>query len=172
MSTILRAALTAALLSCSVALSAQAYQTAVGLRLGSPLALSLKHYLTEGGAVELYGGFRSYGFINRVSVSGAYQSAYALNLDGALAPLAWYWGAGASVYFWNYDDGLFGPFVDRRDFSTTTVGVNGYLGLEYAFDGAPVVLTLDWVPTFLIGDSFDNGFAGNQGGLGVRYILR
>ena len=113
MSTLLRAALTAALLSCTAALSAQAYKTAAGVRLGRPLALSLKQYLSEGGAVELYGGYRSYGFIRYTSISGAYQSAYALNLDGALAPLAWYWGAGASAYFWSYEDGLFGGLVDR-----------------------------------------------------------
>ena len=172
MSRLLRLAVVTGLLAAGATLAhAQLYRNAAGLRLGSPIAASYKHYISEGAAVEVYGGFRSYSFYRWFSVSAAYQSAYSFGLDGALAPLSWYWGAGASAYFWSYDDGLFGPFVDRRDYSTTTLGINGYVGLEYAFEDLPIVATVDWVPTVFVGNGWTSGFVGGQGALAVRYII-
>jgi hypothetical protein len=41
---------------------AQAYDKALGLRLGYPLAASFKFFISEPGAIEIYAGYRSYSF--------------------------------------------------------------------------------------------------------------
>ncbi len=47
------------------------------------------------------------------------------------------------------------------------IGVSGEAGLEYRFNGAPIVLGLDWRPTFWIID--DTKFGADSFGLNVRY---
>lgn len=80
--------------------------------------------------------------------------------------LKWYVGGGASVFFWSYDD----AFI--RGYSSTTLGVMGVAGLDYKFSEAPVNLSVDWVPTFFIGDGYVSGFGGGYGALSVRYTLK
>lgn len=158
-------------LAFSSTLQAQPYKSAIGLRLGYPLALSYKQNLDESNAFEIYGGFRSYSYYRWVSVSAAYQKHYGLNLEAELAPLRWYWGAGASAYFYSYKDELFGIGVNRSDYSSVSLGINGYLGLEYTFTQVPLSLSIDWVPTIFVGNGYNGGFGGGYGGLGARYVL-
>ncbi len=150
---------------------AQAYKNAVGLRLGYPWAVSYKHNISEAGAVEVYGGARFNTFFRWYTISAAYQQHYPLNLDGGLSSLRWYWGAGASAYFWSFKDNLFGGILGEDDFSSTTLGVNGYLGLELPLDEIPLVITVDWVPTLFVGNGYTSGVQAGYGGIGVRYIL-
>ncbi len=141
---------------------AQYYQTAVGARLGSPIAASLKHFLNENGAVEGYVGFRGFSTYSWVSIGASYQ--YHKPID-AVDGLQWYFGAGGVVSFWNFKNTFFG------DSSTGTVlGVQGFLGLDYTFSDAPVNLSADWVPTIWF-SGFSSGFGGGFGALAVRYIL-
>lgn len=153
-------------------LPAQAtFRNAVGLRLGYPISATFKHFLDDASAVEAFVGLRGYGFYNSFALGAAYQRHYSFEIsDPDLAPLNWYWGAGASLRFWNYDRG------DRRflddDYARTSLGLSGYLGLQYAFTGAPIELTLDWVPTVHVGNVFRGAFGADHGGLAVRYILR
>ena len=63
----------------------------------------------------------------------------------------WYLGVGPSAV-------LGDPF---------SLGVSGELGLEYRFTGAPIVLGLDWRPTFWVID--DTRFGADSFGLNVRY---
>ena len=140
------------------------YQSAIGLRLGYPASVSYKTFISSEAAIEGYLGLRGYDFGNFLNFSGAYQIHKPISgADG----LQWYYGGGASIFFWNYDN----DFSDRN-FSTTSLGIQGYLGLDYAFADAPINLTIDWVPTFFIGGSLNvNGFGGGFGSLGVRYIF-
>lgn len=146
-------------------LSAQApYQDAVGLRLGFPVSVSYKKFLNEKAAVEGYVGLRSYGFGSWFNISGAYQVHQPISeIEG----LQWYYGGGASIFFWNYDD----VFLED-DFSSTSFGVQGYLGLDYTFSEVPISLTADWIPTFFFGGDINiNSFGAGFGSLGVRYLL-
>lgn len=97
------------------------------------------------------------------SVSGVYQFHKPIDeVDG----LQYYFGVGASVYFWNFD------FNFSNQYSSTTLGVQGYLGLDYAFEDMPINVTLDWIPTIFVNSGgFTSGFAAGYGTLGVRYIL-
>ncbi|MGG7035113.1 MAG: hypothetical protein ACI7YS_07965 [Flavobacterium sp.] len=68
--------------------------------------------------------------------------------------LNWYAGVGPSV---NIDDDFW-------------LGASGELGLEYKFQGAPIVIGADWRPTiWIIEDTHWNG-----GGFGVnlRYVIK
>ena len=68
------------------------------------------------------------------------------------SPLNYYIGAGPSLF-------LGSPFL---------LGAAGEAGLEYRFADAPIVLGLDWRPTFIIVEKTDfvSGF-----GFNVRYVL-
>ena len=162
--------LTLAALLLAAAAPAQSFENALGVRFGYPWSVSFKHFLDDANAVEAYVGTRGYGGFRggATSLSAAYLHHEDLDLDGDLSPLRWYYGAGASVRFWNYRDG---DFRRRNDYSATTLGVSGYLGLQYAFRDVPIELTLDWVPTLHLGRTYINAFGAGQGGLGARYIL-
>ncbi|WP_116127878.1 hypothetical protein [Lewinella sp. IMCC34183] len=146
----------------STTASAQAYTESVGIRGAYPSAISYKGFINPTDAVELYVGWRGWRRYGAVSLNGAYQRHQDLpEVDN----LYWYYGAGAGVQFWSYDD------YDR---GSATLSLSGYLGLEYVFPDTPITLGLDWRPTIYLGtqraESFHN-FSGFSGGLAVRYIL-
>ena len=138
------------------------YTTAVGLRLGSPISASGKYFFAENLAAEANIGFRGYSTYSWVTLSAAIQKYAPLEIEG-IEGLQWYFGGGIGLYFWNFD------FVS--EFNTTTFGVQGYLGLDYTFQGTPISITADWIPTIFLGDGFTTGFGAGFGALGVRYIL-
>jgi hypothetical protein len=143
-------------------LNAQNYKSAVGLRLGYPLSASYKHFLNDNGAVEVIAGFRSYTYYSWVNVGAFYQIHKEIpSIDG----LNWYYGAGASVYFWTWDTGF-----DYDDSSNVSFGISGVIGLDYTFSEIPLNLSADWIPTFFI-NGYGSGFGGGYGGLAARYIL-
>lgn len=145
--------------------TAQEYRTAVGARLGYPLSLSIKHFLNDNGhAVEAYVGTHGGGYGRWVNLSASYQVHNLLDIEG-LEGLYWYYGGGASVFFWNFND----PFLDDNN-SAASFGIQGYLGLDYAFRGTPVNISVDWVPTVFI-NGYGSGFGAGYGNVGIRYIL-
>ena len=145
--------------------TAQEYRTAVGARLGYPLSLSLKHFLNDSGhAVEASVGTRGWGDGRYINISAGYQVHNLLDIDG-VEGLYWYYGAGGSLFLWNFNDSS----VDNNN-SAASVGVQGYLGLDYAFEDVPVNISVDWVPTFFI-NGYRNGFRPGYGNVGIRYIL-
>ena len=142
---------------------AQDYKSAAGLRLGYPWAASYKTFISEASALEAYVGYRGWFGYNAISLNGAYQVHKDFDsVDG----LQWYFGGGGGVDCYNYS-GFEG--------SNTIIKISGYLGLQYTFEDTPISVTIDWVPTFGIGDNLfgfsTSGFQGGYGGLGVRYIL-
>jgi len=147
--------------------TAQSYKSAVGARLGYPLSASFKTFLSETGAVELSAGTRGFGSgfgsYRWWIVSGGYQIHQPLDV-GDLEGLEYYYGLGASVFFWNFGEGFGG------DYSTTTFGVQGYAGLSYSFEDKPFNITVDWVPTYFF-NGFGSGLGAGYGTVGIRYIL-
>ena len=60
--------------------------------------------------------------------------------------------------------------VKVRDFdSEVSLGLNGVLGLDYKFKGAPINLSLDWIPTLRL--TPDTDFYSGDIGLGVRFTF-
>ncbi|MBK9337131.1 MAG: hypothetical protein IPM98_11355 [Lewinellaceae bacterium] len=154
----------ALVLGCSMALFAQEYKSAIGLRLGYPTSVSYKQFISDQGAFELFAGFRSWNGYGWTNIGAMYQHHNAIEgVDG----LKWYYGGGASVFFWNYK----GSFA-RGDAGNTSIGIMGVLGLDYKFADAPVNLSLDWVPIFFIGGGYYDGIRGGYGALSARYTLK
>ena len=142
--------------------TAQDYSSAIGLRFGYPTSITFKTFLTETNAVEVYAGLRGYGSFRWYSINGAYQIH---NDIESVEGLQWYYGGGAGVQFWSYD------FLEE---SSTTFSISGYAGLQYTFPDTPISLTVDWVPTFFLGDNFGTGFnsfGAGYGALAARYTL-
>ena len=138
------------------------YNTAVGLRLGYPLSASIKKFVKDDIAVEGYVGFRGFSGYSWVNIAAALQKHNAIN---EVYGLQWYYGAGASVFFFNFDNNFINDGAGNVSF-----GVQGYLGLDYKFADLPLNVTLDWIPTIFI-NGFGSGFNGGYGSLGVRYVL-
>jgi hypothetical protein len=149
----------------------QDYSSAVGARLGSPIAASYKMFLGgSSNAIEAFVSYRNYGTTilgtrygwTWIGVGAAYQIHKDIpSVDG----LMWYFGGGASVVFFNYDD----YYAD--DYDNLAIGIQGNLGLDYKFADLPINVSLDWVPTFYI-NGFYNGFGAGYGALSVRYVLK
>ena len=53
--------------------SAQSYKSAIGPRLGYPTSISFKHFISEPGAIEVFGGFRSYSLYKWYNVGAMYE---------------------------------------------------------------------------------------------------
>lgn len=148
---------------CSQQSEAQIWTRAVGLRLGFPNSITYKHFLTEKAAVEGILGTRGFLGFRTTTLAGAYQIHNTL-LDDDFGELRWYFGAGGSLNLSNYNR----VFVGNP--GRFSIGAQGYIGVDYSFNGAPINVSLDWVPTFLFLGRGD-GFSGEYGGLAIRYIF-
>jgi len=138
---------------------AQNYKTAVGARIGYPLTLSGKYFINESIALEGNLGLRAFSGYSWIALSAAGLKHKPLDvLDG----LNWYYGAGLSVYFWRFDQ--------INTLSSSSLGLQGYVGLDYTFKKSPINVTIDWTPTFFI-NGYTSGLGTRFGGLGIRYTL-
>jgi hypothetical protein len=131
--------------------NSSSYKTALGVKVWDGGGISFKHFLTDRNAIELIGYFWNRGS----RITGLYE------IHGPItgAPgLKWYIGPGAHIGFYNtrYGDGVF-------------AGIDGVLGLDYKFKGAPINMSVDWQPSIEFGDN--RGFVGSWGGLGIRYTF-
>jgi hypothetical protein len=131
------------------------YRTALGVKVWDGGGISLKHFFNERGAGELIAFFWNRGF----RLTGLYEIHG--DIPGA-SGLKWYIGPGAHVGFYDYTRG-------NNKVDGTFIGIDGVLGLDYKFNGAPINISLDWQPSFEFGDYV--GFNGNWGGLGIRYTF-
>ena len=127
------------------------YRTALGVKVWDGGGITLKHFFTVNHAGELIGYFWSHGarFTGLYEIHGPITGATGLK---------WYIGPGVHIGFYNtkWGDGAF-------------AGIDGVLGLDYKFKGAPINMSIDWQPSFEFGEN--RGFYGNWGGLGIRYTF-
>lgn len=131
--------------------NSSSYKTALGVKVWDGGGISFKHFVSDKNALELIGYFWNRG----TRVTGLYEIHGDIN---GTKGLKWYIGPGAHIGFYNtkYGDGVY-------------AGVDGVLGLDYKFKGAPINMSLDWQPSFEFGDN--RGFVGSWGGLGIRYTF-
>lgn len=154
-----------ALLCLASSAHSQSFDSAVGLRLGTPFAVSYKTFISEDAAIEGYLGYRNYGYgfglgsSTWLSVNGLYQIHNDIeSLDG----LQWYYGGGGGIHNFSFAGA-----------STTFFGVTGVVGLSYTLEDLPLNVSIDWVPGVFIGGggSGVGGFGGGYFGLAARYVL-
>ena len=81
--------------------------------------------------------------------------------------LNFYYGGGAHLGIWDSERDYFG---DQVPGNKLFLGVDGVIGLEYAFPGIPLSIGLDWKPGFEIISDF--GFAHDEIALSARYLFR
>lgn len=137
------------------------YRTALGVKVWDGGGITFKHFLSGNNAGELIGYFWGHGF----RLTGLYEIHG--NISGA-SGLKWYIGPGAHIGFYDihhrhYHNGIW------HDHGHTTIGVDGVIGLDYKFNGAPINISLDWQPSFEFASG--HGFASSWGGLGIRYTF-
>ena len=145
-------------LSIGSSVSAQDYNTAIGVRGGFYNGLTIKHFIGSKAALEGIFSSRWRGF----NITGLYEIN---NPIAEVAGLNWYYGVGGHIGFWN------GRYVHWKDDYNdhTVIGADGILGLEYNFSEIPINLSIDWKPAInLVGY---NGFWGDGGAFSIRYIL-
>ncbi len=140
------------------------YKTALGVKLwGDGGGITLKHFVRTNRALEGIGYFWRGG----TRITGLYE--YHFDFNGAPG-LKWYVGPGAHVGIYNSGyDNYYGNGNAYYYDSGAYIGIDGVLGLDYKFNGAPINLSLDWQPSFEFGSN--RGFAGSWGGLGIRYTF-
>lgn len=135
------------------------YKTALGVKVWDGAGVSLKHFFNKN-AGELIAYFHGHGF----RLTGLYE------IHGPIsgAPgLKWYIGPGMHVGFYDGRHHYHGRWHHHDH--DATVGIDGVIGLDYKFRGAPINVSLDWQPSFEFAD--DHGFSGSWGGLGIRYTF-
>ncbi len=137
----------------------QTYQTALGVKFYPGAGITIKHFVKNNAALEGIGYFWKDG----MRITGLYE--FHGNISGAPG-LKWYVGPGAHVGFWNnrYWDRNYPGYR-----GSALVGIDGVLGLDYKFNGAPINMSVDWQPSFEFGDY--GGFSGNWGGFAIRYTF-
>ncbi len=148
------------MLSCILNAQGQAmgpdYQTAIGFKF-SPSAVTFKHFVGDNRAVEVLGYFWKDG----VRLTGLYEWHGDFN---TAAGLKWYAGGGAHIDFWNssYRN-------SRNNTASAAPGIDGVIGLDYKFNGAPINLSLDWQPSFTF--ARDDNFASHWFGIALRFAF-
>lgn len=151
------------LLFCLIGLTqsnAQEYKSAIGLRLGFPASITYKHFISEQGAIEAIAGFRAYRNYSWTNLGAAYEHH---NPFPEVEALKWYYGGGASLFFWNYDRGFEGD-------GNMSIGLFGVLGLDYKVKDTPLNLSVDWMPLIFL-NGYGSGFGGGYGALSARYTI-
>ncbi|UKJ09058.1 hypothetical protein [Solitalea lacus] len=122
------------LLLSVVSVKAQSYTTALGGRIGTESGISLKHFVKSNAALEGILAFNNHSF----ELTGLYAvHGNAFNEAG----LDWFVGGGAHIgshrHHNDYDNHYDGDVI---------FGLDGVLGLEYTFSGAPINIGVDWKP--------------------------
>jgi hypothetical protein len=153
----LLAGLFVAAIFCGTAAYAQngtSYKTGLGMRLefgdGNLYGFSAKHFLTQqlaGEATLLFG--------SGINASLGAELQYHVPIPSA-SGLSWYMGGGLQALFWKYNLG-------------TSVWLRPMAGLDYKISTAPLNLSFDWRPTFVL----SNGGGSDIGrfGLALRFTL-
>jgi hypothetical protein len=141
------------------------YKSAIGLRFGYPVSISYKTFISDPGAIEAFVGFRGWEGYNTVSLGAMYEHHMQFP---DVAGLKWYFGGGAGMAFYNYDDN----FSSNDDYSDISFGIILCLGLDYKFANAPVNLSLDWTPTIRIAGGYGDNFGAGYGALSARYTFK
>lgn len=133
------------------------YKNALGVRLGDAYGLTYKTFIQSDRALDFILNARSGKNNNHFILTGLYEIHNPIN--GAPG-LKWYYGAGASIGSLRYKN---------DDDSDLYVSADGVLGLDYVIPGAPINLSLDWKPAFVLAPVA--GFYERGVGLSVRIIL-
>jgi len=136
------------------------YKNAIGGRFGIANGLTYKHFLNNTNALDFIVNFRAKKNVySTFRVIGLYEVHLPINN----APgLRWYYGGGGGIGVYDYKG-------DGNGNSDVAVSLDGVLGLDYKFNGAPINISLDWKPALDI--TPDTGFDAEGFGLSIRFAF-
>jgi hypothetical protein len=142
-------------------LTAQGYQTGLGIRFGGLTSgLTVKSFLSKTSAIE---GILSVGHKNFI-VTGLYEMHSQIDHSSLFKV---FYGIGGHVGF--FQDGGTYYYHDTRLYTGSTVaGVDGIIGLDYKFRTTPINISMDFKPFV---DFFNGGIVYFDGGISVRYTF-
>ena len=131
-------------------------KNALGLRIGDNSGLgaeiSYQKALSGNNRLELDLGWKNSNNIDALKIVGLYQWVW--NIDGAFN---WYAGAGAGIGSYS-----------ANNVSGTFAFAAGDIGIEYGFEEAPILISLDFRPEIGGHGYYDNNY-GSDIALGLRY---
>ncbi len=141
------------LLSLSyLTVNAQNYKSAIGGRLGDPLAATYKHFLKDSNnALEFIVGWEVFDDDKSFALTVLYEKHHDL-FDSDIFQV--YYGYGGNIGTNN---------------SKFRIGVDGVGGLDFNFKNKPINISFDFKPAIYFGDGLNLVWGG---GLAVRYILK
>jgi hypothetical protein len=154
-----------AIILCAVSIytstNAQGYKNGLGLRFGGLTSgLTLKHFTNQTTALE---GIVSLGR-QSVIVTGLYEKHAPL---GGAGSAKLFYGFGGHLGF--FQDGGRYYYNDSRIYtSSTVVGLDGILGLDFKLNKAPINISMDIKPFV---DFFGGNYFYMDGGLSLRYTF-
>jgi len=137
MKKVISISLIVAILAFTNTVSAQAYKTAIGVRLSSAQAMvnnsiTLKHFLNERSAIEAL-----FSFGDPLSLGALYEIHKPFSTEG----LQWFYGGGGYIGFVK----SYNPNKDKNE-TDANFGAMGVIGLDYKFVNLPLNISLDWKP--------------------------
>ncbi|POY37982.1 hypothetical protein C3K47_05510 [Solitalea longa] len=152
------------LLFAATTVKAQSYTTALGARIGTESGITLKHFIKSKAALEGILAFDHHSF----DITGLYEvQGNAFSEPG----LDWFVGGGAHI-------GSFRYHHNDYDDHAVKFGLDGILGLEYTFAGAPINVGVDWKPEINFtgyddhnGHHYGEGFYADNFALSVRFTF-
>ncbi len=161
--------------AASLGLKAQNYGTGIGVRTGASTGVTFKQFISSYGAIEAIAARRWSGW-NFTGLYEYHQRLYKSRRGGRggfdSQRLHWFAGIGAHIGVW---DAVYTHpwFTGGTGGSTTIMGVDGIIGLEYAFIRMPVSISLDYKPAVnLVGLPGNTGrFWGDEIGISARFIF-
>lgn len=141
------------------------YKTALGVKFLYGISLTAKHFINDKGALEAVIQYRHHsGVGSEFNFTGLYE--YHGPIAGA-SGLRWYAGGGGYAGYFSFDDDGLGDLGDGS--SNFTFGAAAVVGLEYKIKGAPLAISADWQPIYIINGN--NGLATDNGGIGLKYTF-
>lgn len=153
------------ILICSglISITAQEYNTGIGLRGGISNGITVKHFISENTAIEGILDTRWKGFI----LTGLYEFENpAFNTIG----LSWYYGFGGHIGSWAENNN--NPpswWENNHEGGYVIIGADGIIGIEYTFDMIPINVSLDWKPGInFIGHT---GLWADMTAFSIRYVF-
>lgn len=141
------------------------YKTALGVKFLYGVSLTAKHFISDKGALEAVIQYRHHsGVGSEFNFTGLYE--YHGNIAGA-SGLRWYAGGGGYAGYFSFGNDALNDLVN--DSSNFTFGAAGVIGLEYKIKGAPLAISADWQPIYIINGN--SGLATDNGGIGIKYTF-
>lgn len=116
----------------------QTYKNALGGRFGEATGVTFKTFLNNQDALDFILNFQSRNNYSYFRLTGLYEVHKPFPNAGGLR---YYYGAGATLGSRKHRD---------HDESDLLASIDGVLGLDYKFDGAPINVSLDWKPALVV----------------------